>query len=144
MLLFFFFYKFIYFNWRLKNWCFWTVVLEKTLERPLDCKEIQSVHPKGNQSWMFIGRTESEGETPITLATWCEELTQWKRPWSWEILKVGGEGDDRGWDGWLTSLTQWKWVWVKVINVEAWRVAIHGVAKSWTRLSELNWIIFNI
>ena len=52
-------------SWALKNWCFWTVVLEKTLESPLDCKEIQPVHPKGNQSWMFIGRTDAEAETPI-------------------------------------------------------------------------------
>ena len=47
-----------------------------------------------------------------TLATWCEELTHWKRPWCWERLKVGGEGDDRGWDGWMSSLMQWTWVWV--------------------------------
>ena len=52
-------------NWALKNWCFWTVVLEKTLESPLDCKEIKPVHPKGNQSWMFIGRTDAEAEAPI-------------------------------------------------------------------------------
>ena len=60
------------------NWCFWTVVLEKTLESPLDCKEIQLVHPKGNQSWMFIGRTDAEGLN--TLATWCEGLTHGKDP----------------------------------------------------------------
>ena len=64
-------------HWMQKNWCFWTVVLEKTLESPLDCKESQAVHPKGDQSWMFVGRTDVEGET---LATWCEELTHWKRP----------------------------------------------------------------
>ena len=52
-------------SWMLKNWCFWTVVLEKTLERPLDCKEIKPVHPKGNQSWIFIGRTDAEVEAPI-------------------------------------------------------------------------------
>ena len=52
-------------DWAPKNWCFWTVVLEKTLESPLDCKEIQPVHPKGNQSWLFIGRTDVEAETPI-------------------------------------------------------------------------------
>ena len=94
-----------------KNWCFWTVVLEKTLETPLDCKEIQPVHPKGNQFWVFIGRTDVEAETPNTMATWCEELTHWKRPWCWERLKAGGEGDNRGWDGWMASLTQWTWVW---------------------------------
>ena len=71
-------------RWVPKNWCFWAVVLEKTLESPLDCKEIQLVHPKGNQSWIFIGRTDGEAETPKTLATWCKELTHLKRPWCWE------------------------------------------------------------
>ena len=122
---------------------FWTVVLEKTLESPLDCKEIQPVHPKGDQSWVFIGRTDAEVETPI-LATSCEELTHWKRPWCWEGLGAGGEGDDRGWDGWMASLTRWTWVWV---NSGSWwwtgRCAvIHVVSKSRTWLSnwtELNW-----
>ena len=99
-------------SWVPKNWCFWTVLLEKTLESPLDCKEIQPVHPKGNQSWIFTGRTDVEAETPNTLTTWCEELTHWKRPWCWERLKAGGEADDRVWDGWVASLTQWTWVWV--------------------------------
>ena len=98
-------------RWALKNCCFWIVVLEKTLESPLDCKEIQSVHPKGNRSWIFIGRTDAEAETPI-LATWCKELTHRKRPWCWERLKARGEGDDRGWDGWMSSLNRWTWVWV--------------------------------
>ena len=104
-------------SWALKNWCFWTVVLEKTLESPLDCKETQPVHPKGNQSWTFIGRTDAEAEMLNTLATWCEELTHWKRPWCWEGLKAGGEGVDRGWDGWMASQTQWTWVWV---NSRSW------------------------
>ena len=99
-------------SWVPKNWCFGTVLLEKTLESPLESKEIQPVHPEGNQSWIFIGRTDAEAETPNTLATWCKELTHWKRPWCWERLKAGGEGDDRGWDGWIASLTQWTWVWV--------------------------------
>ena len=88
----------------LKNWCFQTSVLEKTLESPLDCKEIKPVNPKGNQSWLFIGRTDAEAEIPI-------ELTPWKRPWCWERLKAGGEGDNRGWDGWMASLTWWTWLW---------------------------------
>ena len=75
-------------NWVLKNWCFWTMVLEKILESPLDWKEIQPVHPKGNQPWIFIGRTDV-GENSNTLATWCKELTQLKRSWWWEILKGG-------------------------------------------------------
>ena len=80
----------------LKNWCFWTVVLEKTLESPLDCKNIQPIHPKGDQSWVFIGRTDVEAETSSTLATWCEELTHWKRHWCWERLKAQGEGTTEG------------------------------------------------
>ena len=62
-------------SWAPKNWCFWTVVLEKTLENPLDCKEIQPVKPKGNQSWIFIGRTDAEAKSSNTLATWRDELT---------------------------------------------------------------------
>ena len=71
---------------------------------------------KGNQSWIFIGRTDAEAATN-TLAPWREKLTHWKRPWYWETLKAGGEGDDRGWDGWISSLTQWTWVWV---NSRSW------------------------
>ena len=81
-------------SWAPKNWCFWTVVLEKTLESPLDCKEIQPVHPKGDQSWIVIGRTDGEAETPILWPP--EELTHWKRPWCWERSKAGGEGENRG------------------------------------------------
>ena len=94
-----------------QNWCFWTVVLDKILGSPLDCKEIQSVHPKEDQSWVFIGRTDVEAET---LILWPPDAKSWllKRPWCWERLKAGGEGDDRGWDGWMASLTQWTWVWV--------------------------------
>ena len=76
-----------------------------------------------------------------TLATWWEELTHWKRPWCWERLRAGGEGDDRGWDGWMASLTQRTWVWVSsrkelVTDRETWRAAVHGVAKSRTWLSD--------
>ena len=97
-------------NWGPKNWCFWTVVLEKSLESPLDCKEIQPVNPKGDKSWVFIGRMILNLKFQY-LATWCEELPQWKRPWCWERLKAGGEGDDRGWNGWMPSPTGWTWVW---------------------------------
>ena len=96
--------------WAPKNWCFCSVVLEKTLESPLDYKEIKSVSPKGNQSWMFIGRTDGEAEGSNTLATWWKELPLWKSPWCWERLKAR-EGDDGGWDGWIASLTQQTWVW---------------------------------
>ena len=95
-------------SWVLKNWCFWTVVLEKTLESRLDCKEIQPVHPKENhwRDWCWNWNSN-------TLATSCEELTNWKILWCWEGLGSGGEGDDRGWDGWMASPTRWTWVWVK-------------------------------
>ena len=98
-------------SWAQKNWCFWTVVLEKTVESPLDCKEIQPVHPKADQSWVLIGRTDAEAETPILWPPHAE-LTRWERPWNWEGLGAGGEGDNRGWDGWMASLTRWVWVWV--------------------------------
>ena len=88
----------------LKNWCFWTVVLEKILESPLDCKEIKPVNPKGNPSWTFIGWTDAETENSNTLATWCKELTHWKRPWCWERLKGRSR---KGWQRmrWLDGIT---------------------------------------
>ena len=115
-------------SWAPKNWCFWIVVLEKTLESPLDCKEIQSVHLKGNQSWTFIGRTDAEVEISNILATWCNELTHWKRPWCWERLKAGGEGDEKGWDGWMVSLTKWTWVWAS--SRSWWWTGKHGLLQS--------------
>ena len=99
-------------SWILKNLCFWTVVLEKTLESPLDCKEIQTAHPKGDQSRVFIWKDWYWSWNANILATWCEELTHFKRPWCWERLRAGGERDDRGWDGWMATLTQWTWVWM--------------------------------
>ena len=97
-------------SWAPKNWCFWTVVLEKTLECPLDFKDIWPVHRKGNQSWIFIGRTDVEAGTPIL---WPHNAKNWlvlKRPWCWERAKVEEE-DDRGWDVWMASPTRWPWVW---------------------------------
>jgi len=90
---------------------FRTVVLEKTLESPLGSKEIKPVNPKGNQPWIFIGRTDAEAEAPFTLATWSEAPSHWERPWTWERWKVIGEGDDRRRDDWMASQTQWTWVW---------------------------------
>ena len=87
-------------NWAQKNWCFWTMVLKKNLESPLNYKEIQPVHPKGDQSWVFIGRTDVETETPIL---WLPDAKSWL---SWKE-RAGGEGEDRGWDGWMASLTRW-------------------------------------
>ena len=131
-------------SWAPKNWCFWTVVLEKSLESLLDCREIQPVNSKGNQSWIFIGRTDAKAETPNPLATWCEELTPWKRPWCWERLKAGGEGDDWGRDGWMASLTLWTQVWVN--SGSWWWTGKSGVLKSvgsqrvrHCRATELNW-----
>ena len=119
-------------------------MLEKILESPLDCKEIQPVHPKGDQSWVFIGKDWCWRWSSNTLATWCKELTHWKRPWCWERLKAGGEGDNRGWDGWMTSLTQWTWVWAS--SRSWWWTGQPGVLQSmglqrvgpdW--VTELNW-----
>ena len=102
-------------SWAPKNRCFWTVVLEKTPESLLD-SEIKPVNPKGNQSWIFIGRSDAEVETPVL---WPPDAKNWlagKRPWCWERLKAGEERDDRGWDGWMASLTRWTWVWASSGN----------------------------
>ena len=98
-------------NWMLKNWCFWTVVLEKTLESPLDCKEIQPVHSEGDQSWVFFGRSDAKAETPIL---WSPHALHWfiGKDLCWEGLGAGGEGDNREWDGWMASPTRCTWVWV--------------------------------
>ena len=103
-------------------WCW------RTLGNPLDCKEIQPVHPKGNQSWIFIERTDIETETPIL---WPSDAKSWligKRPWCWVRLKVGGEGDDGRWDGWMASPTQWTWVWVSFRS--SWWMGRPGVLQS--------------
>ena len=93
-------------SWVPKNWCFWTVVLEKTLESPLDCKEMKPVNPKGNRSWIFIGRTDTEAETPIL---WPPDLKNWfiLKFWCWEIVKAVGDRDNRGWDSWMAWPNQW-------------------------------------
>ena len=98
-------------SWVPKNWCYWTVVLEKTLKSPLDYKEIQPVILKEICPGCVHWKDWCWGWSSNTLATWCEELTCWKRPWCWERLKAGGEGDNRGWDGWMASPTQWTWIW---------------------------------
>ena len=138
-------------SWAPKNWCFWTVVLEKTLESPLDSKEIQPVHPKGNQSWIFIGRTDGEAELQY-FGYLMRRTDSKKRPWCWERLRAGGEGDDRGWDGWMASLTQWIWVWVDSGNW--WWTGRPGVLwfmgrkesdmSEWLNYTELNSIVMNL
>ena len=130
--------------WATKNWSFQTMVLEKTLESPLDSKRIKSVNPKGNQPWIFIGRTDAEA--PIL---WSPDAKSWlfgKKTWCWERLRAEGEGDNRGWYGWMALLTQWTWVWANseiVKDREAWHTAVHGVTKSWTRLSNKRTITTN-
>ena len=99
-------------SWVLKNWCFWTVVLEKTLKSPLDCKEIQPVHPKGNQSWIFIGRTDAEAETPIFWSTVAKNWLIGKDPDAgkdWRREEKGMTEDEMVG---MESPTQWTWVWV--------------------------------
>ena len=114
-------------NWVWKNWCFWTVVLERTLENSLDCKEILPVNPKGNQSWIFIGRTDADSEAPIL---WPPYMKSWekKRLWCWERLKAEGEGNNRGWDGWMASPTGWTWIWANYRRW--WRTGKPGVLQS--------------
>ena len=106
-------------RWKMQLWNFSICFPQRfTLCCLLDCKEIKPDNPKGNQPWMFIGRTDAEAEAPILWPPDVnEELTHWKRPRCWERLKAGGEENDRGWNGWMASPTQWTWVWA---NFKRW------------------------
>ena len=93
----------------LKNRCFWIMVLEKTLESLLDRKEIKPVNLKGDLPW--VAHWKNWCWSSSNLAIWCKQPAHWKRPWGWERLRARGERDNRGWDGWVASPTQWTWVW---------------------------------
>ena len=130
-------------SWVPKNWCFWIVVLEKSHESPLDCKEIQPVHPKGNQSWIFIGKSDAEAET---LILWLPHGKNWfigedsdaGKDWRQE------EKGMAGWNGWVASLTQWTWVWIS--SGSWWQTGRPGVLQpmglqrvGYDWATELNW-----
>ena len=115
-------------SWALKKWSFWIVVLDKTLESPLDCKEIQPVHPKGNQSWTFLEGLMLKLKLQY-FGHLMEEPTHWKRPWCLERWRAEGEGGDRGWDGCMAPLIQWTWVWTNSWSREG-RTGKPGVQQS--------------
>ena len=127
-------------SWVLMNWCFWIVVMEKTLESPLDCKEVLPVHPNGNQSWIFIRRADAEAETPI-FGHLMGRTDSFEK--TLMLGKIEGRRR-RGWDGWMASLTHWTWSWV---NSYSWwwtgrpsmlhSMELQRIGPEWA--TELNW-----
>ena len=126
-------------GWALKNWYFWTVIWRRLLRVPRRSNQsiLKEINP--NIHWKDSCWSWSSN----TLATWCGEITHLKRPWCWERLRAGGEGDDRGWDGWMASLIQWTWVWTS--SRRWWRAGKPGmqcmgsqrVGHDWA--TELHW-----
>ena len=126
-------------SWVLKNWCFWTVVLEKTLESPLECKVIKAINPKGNQSWIYIGRIEAEAEAPILWPpdgkNWlsrkdCDTGKDWRQ-------EEKGTAEDEMVDGITDSMDMsLRKLWEMVKDRETWQAAVHGITKNQTQLSD--------
>ena len=125
-------------SWAPKNWCFWTVVLEMMLESPLDCKEIKPVHPKGNKSWIFIGRTDVEAETPILRPPDVKSQLIGKDPDAekdWGQEEKGTTKDEMV--GWHHQLSGHESGWTPgLMDGEAWRASVHGVTNNWSGLSD--------
>ena len=136
-------------KWAPKNWCFWTVCWRRLLRIPWTARRsnlsiLKEISPEYSLEGLMLKLKLQY------LATWCEELTHWKRPWCWERLRVGGEVDDRGWDGWMASLTQWTWVWVNswkwwtrkpdVLHSMGLKRVGHDWVLNWTELSKGNQI----
>ena len=129
--------------WRIdafELWCW-----RRLLRVPWTVRRFNSLHPKGDQSWVFIGRTDAEAETPILWPPYAE-LTHWKRLWCWEGLQAREEVDDRGWDSWMASLTRCTWVWVNSGSWQwtgmpgvLWFMGLQRVGHDWA--TELNWYI---